>query len=345
MAAEERKPGSAVRGDLLREFYGFSFFQAVRLLESLSPGAQPLGEATRSRDEAVRFSVRPGFAFPPSEISALRKEDEEGPCRMEVAFLGLIGPSGVLPNWYNEMACERIRRKDSTVPAFFDIFHHRLISLFYLAWKRTRIAVNFREGARDRLSLDLLSFIGLGTEGLVGRTGVSEEDLIFYGGLLSRGIPSAVALEGVVEYVAGTPARVEQFVPRQIPVSPEDQTQLGVANARLGADAMCGNWVWDCQSAFRLHLGPMNFGRFVRFLPTGTLSRSLFSLIRFAGGIQYDCDLRLVLKRTEVPPCVVGDPACPPLLGWSTWVRSPGFEHPEDPVMVLQSPETGWARG
>jgi len=339
MAAEERKPGSPVKEDLEREYYGFSFFQAVRLLESLSTGATPLGEATRPRDEAVNFSVRPGFAFPPSEIAALGKEGEDGPCRMEVAFLGLIGPSGVLPHWYNELARERIRQKDSTFAAFLDIFHHRLISLFYLAWKRYRLPVNFRAGARDLLSLDLLSLIGLGTEGLAGRIGLPEEDLIYYGGLLSKAVPSAVALEGVVEYCSGTTARVEQFIPRQIPISPDDQTQLGVANARLGADALCGNWVWDCQSAFRVHLGPMDFDHFVRFLPTGAMSRSVFSLIRFAAGIQYDCDLRLVLRRTEVPPCVIGSPVCPPLLGWSTWIRAPGFEHPEDPAMVVQSPE------
>jgi len=345
MAAEERKPGSPVREDLEREYYGFSFFQAVRLLESLSAGAKPLGEATRPRDEAVHFSVRPGFAFPPSEIAALGKEGGEGPCRMEVAFLGLVGPSGVLPHWYNELARERIRQKDSTLASFLDIFHHRLISLFYLAWKRYRLAVIFRAGARDGLSLDLRSLIGLGTEGLAGRVGVPEEDLIYYGGLLSRAVPSAVALEGVVEYFSGTAAKVEQFLPRQIPISPDDQTQLGVANARLGMDALCGNWVWDRQSAFRVHLGPMDYGHFVRFLPTGAMCRSVFSLIRFAAGIQYDCDLRLVLRRTEVPPCALGSPECPPLLGWSTWVSSAGFEHPEDPAMDVQSPEAGQAWG
>jgi type VI secretion system protein ImpH len=259
--------------------------------------------------------------------------------------MGLVGPSGVLPHWYNELARERNRQKDFAFTAFLDIFHHRLVSLFYLAWKRYRLTANFRPEARDPLSRDLLSLIGLGTEGLAGRIGVREEDLVYYGGLLSRGVPSAAALEGVVEYFSGTPAQVEQFIPRQIQISPDDQTQLGAANALLGVDALCGSWVWDCQSAFRVHLGPMDYGHFVRFLPTGSMSRSVFSLIRYAAGIQFDCDVRVVLERTEVPPFVLGSAEYPPLLGWSTWLCTAGFELAEDPAMIVQSPEArqAWA--
>ncbi|HSB71546.1 MAG TPA: type VI secretion system baseplate subunit TssG [Candidatus Methylomirabilis sp.] len=345
MATQERQPRSAVSEALDREPCGFSFFQAVRLLEELTPGVKPLGEATRPREEAVNFCVRPGFAFPPSDIAGLTKEREGGPARMEVAFLGLIGPSGVLPHWYNELARERNRQKDFSLTAYLDIFHHRLLSLFYLAWKRNRFDATYRPECRDRLSRCLLSLLGLGTPGLTERLGAHEEDLIFYGGLLSRTIPSAAALERVIGYFSGTQTRVEQFLPRRIRISPEDQTQFGVANSRLGMDALCGSWVWDRQSAFRVHLGPMGYGQFVGLLPTGSMSRSVFSITRYATGIQYDCDLRVILRRTEVPPCVLGSQEPRPLLGWSTWVSAPGFEHTEDPAIIVQPPAASSARG
>ena len=159
MATEERQPRSPVSDTLHREPYGFSFFQAVRLLEGLTRGAKPLGQATRPREEAVNFYVRPGFAFPPSDIAGRAKESEYAPARMEVAFLGLIGPSGVLPSWYTELARERNRQKDFGFSAFLDIFHHRLVSLFYLAWKKYRLDANYRWACRDRLSGCLLSLL------------------------------------------------------------------------------------------------------------------------------------------------------------------------------------------
>jgi type VI secretion system protein ImpH len=338
MAAEERQPRAPVREALDREPCGFSFFQAVRLLEELTPGTTPIGVATRPREEAVNFCVRPGFTFPPSDIAGVMKEGESAPARMEVAFLGLIGPSGVLPYWYNELARERNRQKDYGFTAFLDMFHHRLVSLFYLAWKRYRCDATYRPEGRDRLSRCLLSLLGLGTEGLTKRLGVHMEDLIYYGGLLSRTIPSAVSLERVVGYFARTRTVIEQFLPRQIRIDPEDQTQLGAANGRLGVDAVCGSLVWDRQSAFRVHLGPMDYGHFDKLLPTGRLSGTIFSITRYASGVQYDCDLRLILRRTEVPPCVLGRQEGRPLLGWSTWVSAPGFEHAEDPSIIVQSP-------
>lgn len=345
MATQERQPHSPVREALDREHFGFSFFQAVRLLEELTPSAKPLGEATRPQEEAVNFCVRPGFAFPPSDIAGLVKERENTPVRMEVAFLGLIGPSGILPHWYNELARERNRQKDFSLTAFLDIFHHRLLSLFYLAWKRYRFDASYRSECRDKLSRCLLSLLGLGTEALTERLGVHEEDLIYYGGLLSRTIPSAAALERVIAYFSGTPTTVEQFLPRQIQISPEDQTQFGVANSRLGVDALCGSWVWDRQSAFRVHLGPMGYGRFVSFLPTGRRSRTVFSIAQYATGIQYDCDLRVILRRTEVPSCVLGSQESRPLLGWSTWISAPGFKYSEDPAIIVQSPTAQQASG
>ena len=339
MAPEKWEPDTSLKDRLFKEFYRFSFFKAVHLLELLFPDKKPVGQTLMPGEEAVRFSVKPGLAFPPSDISGLKQEDEKRPANMEVAFMGLIGPSGVLPYWYNELAVERLRQKDFALTAFLDIFHHRLISLFYLAWKKYRFAENYLAGAEDKLSNHLLGLIGLGTPGLAGRIGVDPESLIFYSGLLSRPVPSAAAIETTVEFFAGTPVQVEQFIDRAIPISPEDQTQLGVANGQLGFDAVCGSSAWENQTKFRIHLGPMGYGHFLRLLPSGNLLRPIFSLVRYMVGIEYEFEIRLILTREEVPLCVVGrESPASPRLGWSTWLKTPGIHRPEDPYVTIQEP-------
>ncbi len=339
MASESRQPHSSVRESLFEEFYEFSFYRAVHLLEWLSPGRKRLGEALACRQEPVRFRVKPGFVFPPSDISGLEAGQEGEPVSMEVAFLGLIGPSGVLPNWYNELAVERIRRKDRSLAAFLDIFHHRLISLFYLAWKKHRFPENYRPGARDRLSRHMLSLLGLGTPGLSDRIDLQPESLIYYGGLLSRPVPSAAAIEATVEYFAEAEVQVDQFMDRRIPVAPEDRTRLGAANARLGVDAACGSLAWESQTKFRVCIGPVGYDHFVRLMPSGELLGPIFSLVRFMVGVEYEFEIGVVLKREEVPPCILGrtDPKAP-RLGWSTWAKSPAELHREDPMVVYQEP-------
>ena len=248
MAPKKRQSGTPIKERLFEEFYGFSFFKAVDLLESLFPDKKPLGQTMIPEEEAVRFSVKPGFSFPPSDISGLEHVDDEMPVQMAVTFMGLVGPNGVLPHWYNQMAEERNGQKDFSLTAFLDLFHHRLITLFYLAWKKHRFPENYVPGARDRLSRYMLSLSGLGTSGLSKMIGLPEESLAFYSGLLSRSAPSAVAIKAAVTYLSGVNVEVDQFIEQMIPMDPEDQTQLGLDNAQLGIDTICGCYVWDCLS-------------------------------------------------------------------------------------------------
>lgn len=332
MATPQRRAYPALKERLYEQFHRFSFFEAVHLLETLAPYTDPLGEGLEPEKEPVRFAVAPSFTFPAADISSLEQDEDGGPARMAVTFLGLIGPHGVLPHWYNELAIERNRQKDFSLTDFFDIFHHRLITLFYLAWKKHRFPENYRPGGQDRLSHCLLSLCGLGTPGLVERIGFESEALAFNTGLLSMPCPTAAGLESAVACLAGVDATIEQFVERLIPLSPADQTALGKANARLGEDSVCGGYVWECGSMFRVDLGPMDYEDFRRFLPGGATLTPLFSFIRSMVGIEYEFELKVILDRGEVPACSLGGEA---RLGMTSWLLAPGARADEDVSITI----------
>ena len=344
MAPEKRKPGSTLRERLFSEYYGFSFFKAVHLLEALSPRKRALGQTLNPGEEPVHFSVKPGLVFPPSDIAGLTNPEGEEPPVMDVAFMGLVGPSGVLPYWYNELAIDRVREKDHALTSFLDIFHHRLISLFYLAWKKYRFPENYIPGAKDRLSGYLLSLIGLGTPPLADSTGLGRESLIFYSGLLSRQVPSVAAIEATVEFFSGARSEVEQFIERVIPIDPEELTRVGAANSELGVNMVCGSHMKECRTKFRVNVGPLSFKHFLRFLPDRDMLRPIFSLIRYMVGIEYEFEVRLILKKEEVPPCTVGlGGEGAPRLGWTTWVKTPGIMYPENPYITFQESDLKYA--
>lgn len=344
MGTEKRQSGNSIKRIFFNEFYSFSFYKAVKLLEKFFPDKKRIGTTLNPNEEVVRFTAKPSLTFPPSDISDLSYKEKDKPVNMEITFMGLIGPNGVLPQWVTEFAIDKVNQNDKSFTDFLDMFHHRLISLFYLAWKKHHVVVNYEPGGKDRFSGYILSLLGLGTPGLIEAKGKSKklfeppvESLIFYSGLLSRQIPSVVSLEAAVEYFCSTSARVDQFIERMLPIPIEDQSQIGKANRQLGINTVCGSFVRERQSKFRINLGPMSYDDFLRFLPNAQMLSLTTSLIRYIVGMEYEFDVRLFVKRNEVPPCTLGETKPKsPRLGWSTWIRTPDFVHEKDPYVTLQ---------
>lgn len=178
--------------------HSFGFFQAVRLLERLFPGRAHVGGYDDPTREVVRFGVNPSLAFPASEIQGLALDDDEQPA-MKVNFMGLIGPQGVLPHHYSLIVAERLRKRDAALADFLDIFHHRLISLFYQAWRKMRFTIAREDAAYDRLARHLSDVIGLGLDTARERLPFPDEALIYRAGLLAPQPRGAVALEQLLD--------------------------------------------------------------------------------------------------------------------------------------------------
>jgi len=122
-----------------------------------------------------------------------------------------------------------------------------------------------------------------------------------------------------------------------LPISPEDQTRLGAANGHLGVSTVCGSFIQECTTKFRINLGPVGYKNFLRFLPTGDLLPPIFALVRCMVGIEYEFDITVFLNRDEVPPCILGMETEPsPQLGWSTWLKSTDFTHEQDPYITFE---------
>lgn len=344
MAAQGRGADPPLEDTLYAEGYRFDFFQAVRLLERLYPVRRPVGHDATPSEEVVRFRSHLSLSFPPSEIYEIAPPlDGKGPAHMNVAFMGLTGPLGVLPRHYTEMLLSRARQKDTALRDFLDLFNHRLISFFYRAWEKYHFTVSFeravsRQEGIDRFSQYLFDLIGMGTQGLRGRLEVEDETLLFYTGLLAQHPRSANALMGLLTDYFMVPVDVTQCIGEWLSLPEGNRSRLGPrqANNALGLNAVAGSRVWDQQAKFKLRLGPLTYAEFCQFLPSGEAFRQLVGMTRFYAGQEFDFDVQLILRATEVPGCRLGETGeLAPRLGWSTWLKTGEFAHDaEDTVFA-----------
>jgi type VI secretion system protein ImpH len=86
----------------------------------------------------------------------------------------------------------------------------------------------------------------------------------------------------------------------------------------LGRSAVLGSRVWDVQHKFRIVMGPLCAEQYRRFLPGRPDLARLQALVRHWVGIEFAWDLKLILRRDEVPAFALGDQRMP--LGHASWV-------------------------
>jgi type VI secretion system protein ImpH len=377
MATAGGGAAASVADRLFEEGFAFDFFQAVRLLERLAPERRPVGHEAAPSAEVARFRAHMALSFPASAIYRAEPPSAHVPVpTLTVTFMGLTGPSGVLPRHYTEML---MRARDARGPErylprdWFDLFNHRLISLFYRAWTKYRHWVAFERGEHDRPEGDLFadavySLLGLGGRSLrnrlrvavrpgpegrpAGRVLARVDDLalLYYAGLLAHRPRCAVSLERLLADYFGLPIRVLEFQGRWLRLDPEAQSQVGTAgaNANLGANVVVGERVWDVRSKIRIRLGPLNYERFEAFFPDQSpvpQRKDLFRLlhlVRLYVGPAIKVDVQVVLKASDVPRCrMAAARGKGRRLGWNCWMTSRPVRRDSDDA-VFAGDEVTW---
>lgn len=300
---------------------GMDFYQALRLLENAHPALPRIGASLRPRDDALRFGQDPSPGFQPGALAGLRPAADGARARLAVNFTGLFGPNGPLPLHITEYARDRARNhRDATLVAFLDIFHHRMVSLFYRARASGDPATSLDRPDSDRFGDYVGSLCGIGTPALRGRDEIGDFAKLHFAGLMANGRRPASGLVTILRAYFNVPVELEQFVGHWMAIPPQSQTRMGARESgnRLGASTVIGTRVWDRQHKFRLVIGPLDYAGYRRMLPGGASLRRLIDWVKSYAGMALDWDVRLVLRQSEVPRLALGARQ----LGWTTYLGS-----------------------
>ncbi|PWC37557.1 type VI secretion system baseplate subunit TssG [Azospirillum sp. TSO35-2] len=360
MARPRRQPPASVIDRLFRAPHRFDFFQAVRVLEwqarrdardSRTAPRHAVGHDHDPREEVVRLRADTSLTFPGNQVAGAEPGADGKPPQLVGAFMGLVGPLGVLPQHYTEMMIRSLRERNRGLRDFFDVFHHRAFSLFYRAWAKYRLPVSFERGQGggnepDPVTTAIASVVGIGQPSLANRLVVEDETLLHYAGLMARGARSANDLQEMLSDYLGRPVTVESFVGGWLPIPPDGQTRLPSAaepqglHCRLGIDALAGDRAWDVQGKFRLRIGPLDREQFHDFMPEGREFRKLQDLARLYVGPELDFELQVTLEPAHVPAARLAsgdDDRNAARLGWNGWVlHAPSPVERADAVFPMQ---------
>jgi type VI secretion system protein ImpH len=338
MPGTQRRIDPGLIEQLRNEPYRFEFFQAVRiLLENFRTHDEP----RRDLDvlgQVIQFRNSISLSFPASEIESLCFEnfDEHGQGKgnagrvtLTPSFMGLIGPSGVMPRHYTHYVAEReIFHRDSATRSFLDIFTSRALALFYQAWLKYRLHMQYESDRKNRFSPIVLSLGGLGLSGTQGRLegsenkeGVADESLAFYVGALRQRPQSAQWFSRIVAEYFNVKCKLEQFIGQWFELPLQERTKLGMANSALGESMICGARVWDRSAKIRLIIGPLRKKQFEDFLPGMRAAKNFRRMFQLLVGTTLDCEVQLILDRRDLTNTCLGKEGS--RLGWCGWLGLP----------------------
>lgn len=301
------------------------FFHAMRWIEAYYSESPLLGTARRPTDEPVRLGQSADLSFAPSALHSVAPATANSKPRINVRFFGLFGPNGPLPYHLTEYARHRVMHQgDASFARFADMFHHRLLLLFYRAWAQAQPTVGLDRPEEDRFSAFIGSLMGLGIAQVQHRSAAPDHAKLHYAGLYSRQVRNAEGLSHILSGYLRRPVRVEQFAGCWLDLNPSERTRIGRNSTRkkspaatLGGGAVLGRMVWDRQHNFRVHIGPLDAPVFESLLPGGDALPAVAALVAQYVGLEFGWDLKLSLKPDQVRPCQPGRFG---RLGWTSWM-------------------------
>lgn len=332
---------------LLRNPCAFEFFQAVWLLERYSGGEVLAGERGPVAAERLRFRPDTSLGFPATDLRRIFTRGASAGSApqylLEIAFLGLYGVSTPLPLHYavevlrgvepgpqpsaletgGRPAAAEPTGASSPVRDFLDIFHHRVISLFFRSWLKYRYERMFAAPQRDVLTEYLCLLNGCPPTYDQETLGVSPIRLLRYAGTLTQRPRSATTLAGLLfDYWGDIPVRIQQFVGQWVPLQEADQNRFGLVNCRLGEDLTIGEQVYDLSGTFGIEVGPVDWATYMTFLPGGSRYKQTRALTKLYCGDPLAFTIGVTLQAGEIPELRLTSDDHAGALGLTSWVRT-----------------------
>ncbi|MCC9601125.1 type VI secretion system baseplate subunit TssG [Stieleria sp. JC731] len=313
--------------------YRFDFYHAMRLLECVFADAPRYGHSVRLSDDKVRLTQEPSLAFAPASLSKFSASEQGDFHRMAVRFFGLCGPNGALPLHLTEYVRDRLRHHDDpTFAAFLDVFHHRMLSLFYRAHADAQPTSQFDRPDDDRFQVFVASLMGTGMQSLQQRDEFPDLAKLFYAGRFACQAKNPEALQDMIGDFFQLPCKIQEFVGEWTQIPNDYQFQLGgdENSSTLGVACTVGPDVWQCQQKFRIKIGPVRWEDFIRMLPEGRSLDRLSDLVKNYIGEELAWDLNLILRQEDTPSWQLGHAQ----LGETMWLDNEGVTHDPDDLLI-----------
>ncbi len=316
---------SSLVDQIIENPQSFDLMQSISLLErdAVSNGFSQVG-VKDNRPEAIRFSGKTSLIFEASDLSLVKRGSGKGSAYLvQSPLMVLLGTGGAMPEPFTELVMYRNSIKDFSTSEFLDIFHHKFLSLFYLARKKRYQGLSWE--SPDKSIVAKVSNL-LGALGREKKRNQEKREVhwIRHVGLLC-GVPrSMVGLLSILKDRFGFEAiDGEQFVGCWYKLESEDICLLDNSSRApvLGKNAVLGKKIWDQTAGIKLSIENLSWNSLKNFSPGGKDFLPMKKIIQ--SYLSRDIRIQILLKpkKSQIKNLKISKKS-DNFLGFSSWLKT-----------------------
>ncbi len=309
---------------IIEDPQSFDLMQSISLLErnAVSNGFSQVG-VKDNRAEAIRFSGKISLIFEASDLSLVKRDSVNGSAYLvQSPIMVLLGTGGAMPEPFTELVMYRNSIKDYSTSEFLDIFHHKFLSLFYLARKKRYQGLNW-ESADKSIVAKASNLLGSLGRGKKRNQEKGEVHWIRHVGLLC-GVPrSMVGLLSLLKDRFGfDEIDGEQFVGCWYKLEPEDISVLdkSLKAPILGKNAVLGKKIWDQTAGIKLSIKNLSWNAVKKFSPGGEEYLPMKKIIQRYLSRDIRVQVSLKPKKSQIKNLKISNNS-DNFLGFSSWIK------------------------
>ncbi|OUY08252.1 type VI secretion system baseplate subunit TssG [Acinetobacter populi] len=313
--------------DNIPYLFDMGLFTLLRSLENIFELQQKLGDELRFGKNNFRFGQSAHMSFQPRQVRQIEQKNKY--VKVDINGFGLFGPNGPLPLHITEYIYEKkIHQKEQTFNDFLDIFHHRLISLFYKSWRNAQDVISLDNQDIWQFSRYIASLTGSADHQNLKKDIHIYNKFYYTGYLLNQNIP-VNNLKDILSQYFDVPIEIKENIGQWI-YAKEFSTYLSYTKENvLGQGLLIGDKIFDATQKFRIVIGPLAPNVYLKFLPGNILAKKLIAWVEQYIRYQYQWDVEIIIDRPKIIQQTLGGELS---LGFTSWIGQPQ----QDPIVIIQ---------
>lgn len=308
-------------------FSNMGLFTLLRSLESSYAMCPKIGNEVRFEQNYFRFGQSANLAFQPQELDKILQKDRY--IKVNIKGFGLFGPNGPLPLHISEYTySKKHHQKEQTFNDFLDMFHHRLISLFYKAWRNAQDVVSLDHHDTWMFSRYIASIAGVADHRDFESNDHLYNQLYYSSYFLNKNMPIANLKSMLINYFK-VPIEIKENIGQWLDAT-EFSTSLSIQNTQtLGEGLLIGDKIFDATQKFRIQIGPLSPDIYLKFLQGKEFAKKLLMWVEQFCRYQYQWDIELIIDKVKIDQKTLGQGLT---LGFTSWIGQPET----NPIVIIK---------